>query len=374
MPTPRPFGAPTTFTPRFTPQGLLQRAQAEVNSQVARMRNLAGRGFGPFPSDGPIGPRPRPTAPVGLPAAGNLLNQIGRGATGIGALMYGTEVLKPFLRSAGILPRTYSGVGSIPPRDRTGESYRDAELRLSAAARAAGGPSAGGGIGGGNAASYVPSPIPGGASGSPAAERAYQSEASRVAQMTAQNPDLQRYEAARQAAVAPGATPEQVQSAEDIGMRIWAEKYGKTLAPKVKPGQAGYDVIQGVLNTGKMGAPLDLPFNPSSVLSTEPVPASAEYGATAPAALPPEAALAANAFSNVQPGMFQRYRDQSALEVSPLYDSTISPLGTTPPLGALNYGGAVQPIGGNVVDEAFRGDKARQLAEMFKNAILTGNR
>lgn len=213
-----------------------------------------------------------------------------------------------------------------------------------------------------------------GGGGSPAAERAYQAEASRVAQMAAQNPDLQRYEAARQTAVAPGATPEQVQSAEDIGMRIWAEKYGKTLAPKVKPGQAGYDVIQGVLNTGKMGAPLDLPFNPSSVLSTEPVPASAEYGATAPAALPPEAALAANAFSNVQPGMFQRYRDQSALEVSPLYDSTISPLGTTPPLGALNYGGAVQPIGGNVVDEAFRGDKARQLAEMFKNAILTGNR
>lgn len=210
--------------------------------------------------------------------------------------------------------------------------------------------------------------------GSPAAERAYQQEASRVAQMTAQNPDLQRYEDARLKAVAPGATPEQVQSAEDLGMRIWAEKYGKTLAPKVKPGQTGYDVIQGVLNTGKMGAPLDLPFNPSSVLSTEPVPASAEYGATAPAALPPEAALAANAFSNVQPGMFQRYRDQSALEVSPLYDSTISPLGTTPPLGALNYGGAVQPIGGNVVDEAFRGDKARQLAEMFKNAILTGNR
>lgn len=278
--------------------------------------------------------------------------------------------------SRGQIPYFGPRVGAIPPRERSGESYRDAELRLSAAARAAAGPSAGGGIGGGNAASYIPSPVSGGTSGggSPAAERAYQAEASRVAQMAAQNPDLQRYEAARQAAVAPGATPEQVQSAEDLGMRIWAEKYGKTLAPKVKPGQAGYDVIQGVLNTGKMGAPLDLPFNPSSVLSTEPVPASAEYGATAPVALPPEAALAANAFSNVQPGMFQRYRDQSALEVSPLYDSTISPLGATPPFGALNYGGAVQPIGGNVVDEAFRGDKARQLAEMFKNAVLTSNR
>lgn len=80
--------------------------------------------------------------------------------------------------------------------------------------------------------------------GSSAAERAYQSEASRVAQLTAQDPELQRYERARQLAVAPGATPEQVQSAEDIGMQIWAQKYGKTLAPKVKPGQAGYDVIQ----------------------------------------------------------------------------------------------------------------------------------
>lgn len=269
MPTPRPFGAPTTFTPRFTPQGLLQRAQAEVNSQVARMRNLAGRGFGPFPSDGPIGPRPRPTAPVGLPAAGNLLNQIGRGATGIGALMYGTEVLKPFLRSAGILPRTSSGVGSIPPRDRTGESYRDAELRLSAAARAAGGPSAGGGIGGGNAASYVPSPTSGGASGSPAAERAYQSEASRVAQMTAQNPDLQRYEAARGAAK----TQEEMNAVRDEGMRIWAAKHGG-LAAKVKPGSTGYEAIQGVVGSSAPSALSSeqvqglMSFDPNIVLNT----------------------------------------------------------------------------------------------------------
>jgi hypothetical protein len=61
-----------------------------------------------------------------------------------------------------------------------------------------------------------------------AAERAYQSEASRVAQLTAQDPELQRYEAARLKAVAPGATAEQVQSAEDIGMQIWRQKYGTT--------------------------------------------------------------------------------------------------------------------------------------------------
>ena len=79
-----------------------------------------------------------------------------------------------------------------------------------------------------------------------AADRAYQQEFSRVAQLTAQDPELQRYEAARKLAVAPGATPEQVQSAEDIGMQMWAKANPK-LAAKVKPGQAGYDTIQGTL-------------------------------------------------------------------------------------------------------------------------------
>ncbi len=88
----------------------------------------------------------------------------------------------------------------------------------------------------------------------PPEERAYREEVSRVAQLAAQNPELQRYEVARKAAAAQGATPEQVQSAEDLGMQIWAQKYGKSLAPKVKPGQAGYDVIQKTLYPG--GAPL----------------------------------------------------------------------------------------------------------------------
>lgn len=59
-------------------------------------------------------------------------------------------------------------------------------------------------------------------------ERAQAAETSRIAQLTAQDPELQRYEAARLKAVAPGATPEQVQSAEDIGMQIWRQKYGTT--------------------------------------------------------------------------------------------------------------------------------------------------
>jgi hypothetical protein len=128
-------------------------------------------------------------------------------------------------------------IGKIPP-SANGESYRRAELRLADAARAGGG-----GGGGGNAGYSVPNFRPIG--GTPA-ERAQAAETSRVAQLTAQDPELQRYEAARLKAVAPGATPEQVQSAEDIGMQMWA-KANPTLAAKVKAGQSGYEAIQGTL-------------------------------------------------------------------------------------------------------------------------------
>ena len=69
-----------------------------------------------------------------------------------------------------------------------------------------------------------------------AAERAYQQEKSRVEQLTAQDPELKRYEDARKLAVAPGATEQQIQSAEDIGMQIWQQKYGNT--PIGQPGGA----------------------------------------------------------------------------------------------------------------------------------------
>ena len=80
------------------------------------------------------------------------------------------------------------------------------------------------------------------ASPSPAAERAYQQEASRVAQLTAQDPELQRYEAAR----AGAKTQEEMNAARDIGMQMWA-KANPGLAAKVKPGQSGYEAIQGTL-------------------------------------------------------------------------------------------------------------------------------
>jgi hypothetical protein len=150
--------------------------------------------------------------------------QLGRYALGLGSLL-GAGL-------TGSAAQKTPRVGSIPPRDKTGESYRDAELRLSAAARAIGSPAPYASVGSGSSFE------------SPAAERAYQQESSRVAQLTAQDPELQRYEAARKIAAGPNATPAQVQSAEDIGMQMWA-KANPTLAAKVKPGQAGYEAIQG---------------------------------------------------------------------------------------------------------------------------------
>lgn len=73
-------------------------------------------------------------------------------------------------------------------------------------------------------------------------DRAYAQEVSRTAQLTAQNPEMQRYEAARQSDLKSG----DFSKSEDIGMEMWARK-NKTLAKAVKPGQAGYDVIQRVL-------------------------------------------------------------------------------------------------------------------------------
>ena len=152
----------------------------------------------------------------------NILGPFGSLITGVGNLLQG----KPYGTS-------FTGVGNIPPSAR-GESYRDAELRL--------GNRGGGGSGGNAGYSVTPfRPI-----GGTPAERAQAAETSRVAQLTAQDPELQRYEAARLKAVAPGATPEQVQSAEDIGMQMWA-KANPTLAAKVKAGQSGYEAIQGTL-------------------------------------------------------------------------------------------------------------------------------
>lgn len=131
--------------------------------------------------------------------------------------------------------------------DAQGNTYDAVSGRLLYPARTGGGAGAGAGMGTGMGAGtgLTGGGFSGGGSSSPA-DRAYEAEKARVAQLTAQDPELQRYEKARQLAVAPGATPAQVESAEDIGMQMWARANPK-LAAKVRPGQAGYDVIQGTL-------------------------------------------------------------------------------------------------------------------------------
>lgn len=140
---------------------------------------------------------------------------------------------------------------------------------------------------------------------SPAAERAYQSEASRVAQLTAQDPELQRYERARRLAVAPGATAGQVQSAEDIGMQMWA-KANPTLAAKVKPGQAGYDTIQGTL-AGQAAAQGHGFQMPQQIIPTPPPGVTSPQGLPAVNTFEPTATFGNNPLQ-VDPEMAKKFQ------------------------------------------------------------------
>jgi len=142
--------------------------------------------------------------------------------------------------------RRYRGViGSIPP-SADGESYRRAELRLADAARP------GGGGGGGGNAGYSLNTFTGQPGIVSPADRAYQQELSRTAQLTAQDPELLRYEAARSAAK----TQEEMNSVRDMGMEMWAKAKPK-LAAKVQTGQSGFDTIYK--QTGQVPTPA---FNP----------------------------------------------------------------------------------------------------------------
>jgi len=103
---------------------------------------------------------------------------------------------------------------------------------------------------------------------SPAAERAYQGEVLRTAQLAAQSPEMLAYAAQREKDL----KSKDYSKSEDMGMRIWAQKYGpgskNDLASKVKPGQAGYDVIQEVIK-GKAApsaaGPTAMGYNPFAI-------------------------------------------------------------------------------------------------------------
>jgi len=119
-----------------------------------------------------------------------------------------------------------------------------------------------------------------------AAERAYQAERSSVAQQAAQNPELQRYQdqatLARQALQgydpASGPLPGAAQTAQDMGMAMWARANPK-LAAKIRPGQSGFGAIQNTLagsvaNTG-FQLPNQLTFTPPPSVTPTPFPMAA---------------------------------------------------------------------------------------------------
>ena len=211
---------------------------------------------------------------------------------------------------------------------------------------------------------------------SPAADRAYQQEVSRVAQLTAQDPELQRYEAARQKAVAAGPGSAAEQSAEDIGMQIWAQKYGKTLAPKVKPGQAGYDAIQRSLNAGQMGAPADFGAftgtGPAGFLGNSGAPATSSYAGVKPVnlgmgAIGPNALT--NAYNMQTASSFNRFMEGPTLSSQPLGAPTAS-TGEVPTYSQLSqpqsYG--LGSIPGE--EETFGSDASQKFANTYAKKLL----
>lgn len=197
------------------------------------------------------------------------------------------------------------------------------------------------------------------------AERAYLTEKSRVAQMAAQNPDLQRYEEARKIAAAKSATPEQVQSAEDIGMQMWA-KANPALAAKVKPGQAGYDAIQGIINAGGMGAPADLSFAPASLLGTnamQTIPSYEGQSDLQPIGTPLARTQFGTPENQMQAQMFNRFMSQPA-----------QPASIAPPVNPAQatYEGAtnVQPIGDiSLSPFSFNTPAEKRRGELFQRLL-----
>lgn len=92
-----------------------------------------------------------------------------------------------------------------------------------------------------------------------AERRSYLSELSSVAQQTAQNPLLNQYNALRK--------PDP-RAAEDLGMQMFALA-NPELAKKVRPGQAGYDVMQRVYPQATTTATLPTSVGPTELTEEE---------------------------------------------------------------------------------------------------------
>ena len=161
----------------------------------------------------------------------DLLRGLGRatgGSTALDPMLQTSTFFTTQLRKAGLIPNKgikpeYGGPkaayygpayasaqalglgGSAPSLRNYGPNYKERELAAGAAAER-----------------FRPGAGFPGQQG--AADRAYQQELSRTAQLTAQDPELLRYETARAAAK----TQEEMNSVRDMGLAMWQEKYGKT--------------------------------------------------------------------------------------------------------------------------------------------------
>jgi len=233
--------------------------------------------------------------------AGPALNTVGRTAMKVGPLAAYSipgfaETQDANARyvidtAQGLLADPSRGGFSTSPRvSNLPKDYAYQERLLAAQARAdqigRGGSGAGGSVGGGNMGGFIPSGATPTPFANPAAERAYQSERSSVAQQAAQNPELQRYQdqavLARQALQgydpASGPLPGAAQTAQDMGMAMWAKANPK-LAAKIRPGQSGFGAIQNTLagsvaNTG-FQLPNQLTFTPPPSVTPTPFPMAA---------------------------------------------------------------------------------------------------
>lgn len=211
----------------------------------------------------------------------------------------------------------------------------------------------------------APTPtVPGPAS--PAAERAYRQEVSSIAQQAAQNPELQRYEK-ESAAAAASKDQGRMDAMRDLGMQIWAQKYGKPgdLASRVKPGQSGYDVIQRTLGAGQMGSPMNFGFDASSPLATTPPVAAPSYAGVTPASLPGATPLPSNAFSGMVTTPYDRFNAGQTLTSAPLGMPGAQIPGTYE--GATGVQGMGASLGATPSMFNPSDEKAKALLEAFKN-------
>jgi hypothetical protein len=196
------------------------------------------------------------------------------------------------------------------------------------------------------------------------AERAYQAEKARVAQQVAQDPALSQYDRNRAAAVATG-DQAKMNAVRDEGMRIWAEK-NPELAKKVKPGQIGYEAIQGVLGAGAMGAPMDLPFNPASVLGSNAVQNVPSYGGISdlqPVGTPLPRTQFGTPENQSQAQMYNRF-------MTGPYEAASAAPPTNP--AEATYAGAtnVEPIGGMSLNAfSFNTPAEKRRGELFERLL-----